>query len=176
MIADDVRRFLEQRKAAYCLIGGHAVAARGYPRFTVDYDFLTTDRSVLKHDAWTDFDAEVDPRKGDYDDPLYGVVHITGRDGSEVDIVVAKWKWELEVIQRAERLDLGVMQVPVPRTGDLILLKLAAGGFHDLNDIQVLLSVGDRATIVAEVNEHISKLQADAQAAWRRLTSTATSG
>lgn len=88
MIADDVRRFLEQREAAYCLIGGHAVAARGYPRFTVDYDFLTTEQSVLKHSTWT----------------------------------------------------------------------------------------GDRPAIIGEVNEHINKLQADAQAAWQRLTSTATSG
>lgn len=176
MIADDVRRLLEKLGAPYCLIGGHAVAARGYPRFTVDYDFLTTDRSVLKLETWAGLEADVDPRKGDYDDPLYGVVHVTGRDGSEVDVVVAKWKWELEVIQRAESLDIAGMQVPVPRTSDLILLKLAAGGYHDLNDVSVLLAVGDRPTIVAAVNDQIGKLQKDAQEAWRQIISTATSG
>lgn len=175
MLADDVRRTLESLGAPYCLIGGHAVAARGYPRFTLDYDFLTTDKRVLQRETWSTIDADVDPRKGEYDDPLAGVVHMAGRDGSEVDIVVAKWKWELEVIQRAEAMDLGSMVVPVPRTSDLILLKLAAGGYHDLADVHVLLGIHDRESIIAAVNEHIAKLRPDAQTAWASI-STATSG
>ncbi|HEX6161069.1 MAG TPA: hypothetical protein VF111_12935 [Thermoanaerobaculia bacterium] len=176
MLADDVRRILEALGAPYCLIGGHAVAARGYPRFTVDHDFLTSDKRVLQRETWTGLDADVDPRKGDYDDPLAGVVHVTGRDGSEVDIVVAKWKWELEVIERAEPMELGNMTVPVPRTSDLILLKLAAGGYHDLSDVHVLLGLGDRDLLIAAVNAQIGRLAPEAQAAWKSLISTATSG
>ncbi|HEY0140762.1 MAG TPA: hypothetical protein VGF48_07690 [Thermoanaerobaculia bacterium] len=176
MLADDVRKVLEALASPYCLIGGHAVAARGYPRFTLDHDFLTADKRVLQRETWNALDADVDPRKGEYDDPLAGVVHISGRDGSEVDIVVAKWKWELEVIQRAEPMELGSMTVPVPRTSDLILLKLAAGGYLDLADVHVLLGIGDREQLIAGVNEHIGKLRPDAQAAWTTITSNATSG
>jgi hypothetical protein len=38
---------LEALGAPYALIGAHAMAARGYPRFTVDIALLTTDSWVL---------------------------------------------------------------------------------------------------------------------------------
>lgn len=42
-----MRRVLEAAGIRYALIGGHALAARGYPRFTIDIDLLTTDVAVL---------------------------------------------------------------------------------------------------------------------------------
>lgn len=140
---------------------------------TVDYDFLTTDRRVLQRDIWKRLEeggATVDPRTGDFDDPLAGVVHIRLVAGAEVDVVVAKWKWEQGVIDRAERLDVGGVHVPVPRTSDLILLKLSAGGVLDLQDVVVLLAVANRERLVREVEDNISNLSAEAVDAWRRIS------
>ena len=47
MNLEPVRRVLDVLGAPYALIGAHAMAARGYPRFTVDVDLLTTDPRVL---------------------------------------------------------------------------------------------------------------------------------
>ena len=140
---------------------------------TVVHDFLTTDRRVLQRDIWKSLEDEgatVDPRQGDFDDPLAGVVHIRLGAGDEVDVVVAKWKWEEGVISRAERLDVGGVHVPVPRTSDLVLLKLSAGGALDLQDVVVLLAVGDRERLVREVEDNISNLSAEAVDAWRRIS------
>lgn len=170
---EPVVRLLETIGAPYALIGGHAVGARGFPRMTVDVDFLTTDRRVLKRHIWQKLEndgATIDARKGDADDPLAGVVHIRLSAGEEVDVVVAKWKWEEGVIRRAERLDVGGLQLPVPRTSDLILLKLAAGGALDLQDVVVLLAVADRQQLLREVNDNISNLDAGAIDSWRKIS------
>jgi Nucleotidyl transferase of unknown function (DUF2204) len=177
MTADDVRAVLARNQISHILIGGHAVAARGYPRFTSDVDFLTTESRSLDVKLWAglaEAGARIDSRRGDFDDPLAGVVHITLPDEHEVDVVVGKWKWEQEVIDRAEPLDVAGMTVPVPRASDLILLKLAAGGYHDLNDAAILLAVNGPDSVAAEVNERIGRLPKDAQAAWRRILSERT--
>ena len=151
MTFDPVRRVLDALGAPYALIGAHAMAARGYPRFTVDVDLLTTAPCVLDRGSWTALErdgAVVELRRGDADDPLAGVVHILLADGSDIDVVLAKWAWEADVIARAETLTVGGVAVPVPRTSDLILLKLAAGGYLDLRDAAALLELGDRDALV----------------------------
>ena len=84
--------------------------------------------------------------------------------------MVAKWKWQADVIARAERLDVGGVNVPVPRTSDLILLKLSAGGALDLQDVVVLLAVADRERVVREVEENVLNLGVEAIDAWRRIS------
>jgi len=172
---EPVVRTLEKLGASYALIGGHAVALRGHPRMTLDYDLLTTDRRVLLRESWDSLEstgARIDPRSGEADDPLAGVVHIGLSDGTEVDVIVGKWRWEQGVIDRAEVLDVGGLRVPVPQTSDLILLKLSAGGALDLQDVIVLLELADRETVVREVNERLSDLAPDAVDAWRTVLSS----
>lgn len=172
MIFELVVATLESIEARYAVIGGQAVAMRGHPRLTVDYDFLTLDRRVFEREVWTSLEergAIVDVRKGDPDDPLAGVVHITLLGDHDVDVVVAKWKWEQGVIERAERLQLRGISVPIPRTSDLILLKLAAGGYLDLQDVYALLHAGDREQLIREVDQIIDALPADAQESWKRI-------
>jgi hypothetical protein len=44
-LSKDLREFVEllnSRKIKYVLVGGHAVAFHGFPRFTGDVDFLST--------------------------------------------------------------------------------------------------------------------------------------
>lgn len=169
---DETCRILESIDAAYALIGAHAMAARGYPRSTVDVDFLTTDRRVLQPAIWAAIingGGTVEVRRGDHDDPLAGVVHILLADGSDVDVVVARWKWEAAVIDRAERMRIDGIDVPVARTSDLIMLKLAAGGYLDQRDAAALLATGNRAELVREVEAHINDVRPEIRPAWREL-------
>jgi hypothetical protein len=179
MNLEGVLRVLDGLGASYALIGAHAMAARGYPRFTVDVDLLTSEPRVLDATTWVDLvgtGATVHPRRGDVDDPLGGVVHIQLVDGSDIDLILAKWKWEAGVIERAQPLTVAPgVTLPVPATSDLILLKLAAGGFMDLQDAAALLEVGGRETMVREVEARIAEVRPDVGALWRHLLSGSTS-
>lgn len=172
MNIEPVRRVLDALGASYALIGAHAMAARGYPRFTVDVDLLTTDPRVLAPVTWAGLEGEgavVTPRRGDADDPLAGVVHILLGDGSDVDVVLAKWKWEAQVIERAGLMPIAGADIRVPLTSDLILLKLAAGGYLDLRDAAALLALADRETVIREVEAHIGEVYPDVRPLWREL-------
>ena len=73
MRLEPVQRVLQSLDAPHALIGGHALAARGYPRFTIDIDVLTSDSRVLHASVWTPLQqvgATIDARRGDADDPL----------------------------------------------------------------------------------------------------------
>jgi hypothetical protein len=169
---DGVTRILDGLGARYALIGAHAMAARGYPRFTVDVDFLTTDARVLDPATWQSLEragALVDPRRGEHDDPLGGVVHIQIGHDTDVDVILARWKWEARLIDRAEPLTVAGVEVRVPRTADLVLLKLAAGGYLDLHDAAALLETGPRQDIVREVESHLDEVTPDIRPLWRDL-------
>ena len=168
----DVLRALDAIGAPHALIGAHAMAARGYPRFTVDIDILTADARVLDRPTWTELErtgAVVERRRGDPDDPLGGVVRISQTGVPDVDVVLGKWKWEANVIDRAEPMLLGDVSVRVPRLADLILLKLAAGGSLDLHDATVLLTLGQRDALVREIEERLPDVRPDVSYAWRAL-------
>jgi len=165
--------YLADRQVPHALIGGHALAARGYPRFTFDVDILTVNRDVLQEDFWTELrgeGAEVAIRLGDSDDPLRGVVRIAFSDGAMADVVIGKYRWQQDLIERADLLDVGDMQIDVPRSSDLILLKLFAGGPQDLADIRSILETADRDAIIAEVRSRLAVLPKDCSVAFEELT------
>lgn len=173
-----VRELLDAAGIEYAVIGAFALAARGQPRATDDLDFLTVDRAVLRDEFWAPLRErrfKVEVRRGDSDDPLAGVVRAVTAAGEQTDVIVGKWKWQGEVIERAEAIMVGGVTYRVPRTADLILLKLYAGGPQDKIDIQHLLDTPDRAALVAEVESNIHRLPRGDRALWRELL-TATSG
>ena len=68
MNLEPVRHVLDGLGVRFALIGAHAMAARGYPRFTLDVDLLTTDMRVLDTGHWAGLvraGAQVDARRGD---------------------------------------------------------------------------------------------------------------
>lgn len=168
-----VLRVLDAIGARYALIGGHAMAARGYVRSTVDIDILTTDVRVLEHSRWSDLEragALVERRRGDEDDPLGGVVHVLLADGTDVDVVIGRHEWESALVARAEPIEIATgVTIAVPRIGDLILLKLAAGGPLDVADAAALLALGDQDAVVAYVDSHIGEVRPPVLDAWREL-------
>ena len=172
MNLEPVRRVLDSSSIRYALIGAHAMAVRGYPRSTVDIDLLTADSRVLDEPIWSGLQkdgAAVDVRRGDADDPLGGVVHILLPDGTDVDVVLARWQWQQELVARAETLELAGARVPVPSRSDLILLKLAAGGYTDLQDAAALVALGDSDATIRDVDMRIGEVQPDVRAVWRNV-------
>jgi len=170
-VIDRVQNILDRLGVTYALAGGMAVIARGYARFTVDLDLLTTDARVLQPAIWNELreaGIAVDVRKGDFDDPLAGVVRI-GTKPESIDGGVGRWKWEQGVTDRADPLDVARRLIGVPITSDLILLKLSAAGSIDQQHIIRLLAVCRRDRLIGEVNGRISELPLDAQELWTRL-------
>ena len=172
MTLEPVTRALDAAAVPYALIGAHAMAARGYPRFTTDIDLLTTDTRVLDAALWIPIiegGALVDRRRGDDDDPLAGVARIVLTDGTNIDVVVGRWTWERELVGRAERMTVLGVTIGVPSTSDLILLKLAAGGHLDLHDAAALLALGERERVIADVEARLDDVRPDVRTLWRDL-------
>jgi hypothetical protein len=147
-------------------------AAREYPRSTYDTDFLTTDRAVLSHGYWAPIlerGLSVDVRVGDFDDPLAGVVRITAPGEPKIDVVVAKYRWQREVLDRSEPITFEGSLVLVPRLADLLLLKLFAGGYEDRMDIHRVLAGPHRESLIREVEAQLHDLPADARALWKEI-------
>jgi hypothetical protein len=165
-----VKTILDRLGVKYALIGAMAMAARGHARFTLDCDFLTTDKAVLDPEVWRELPS-VDVRKGEFDDPLAGVVRVG--DPAEVDVVVGKWKWQHRAIEEAEPLQIAGIIMPVARASDLILMKLDAGGYQSRLDILALLEHGPRERLIAEVDAKLDDLpstaEKDARAMWREI-------
>ena len=71
-------------------------------------------RIVFDTSVWAELIRDgivVDVRRGDFDDPLDGVIRVG--DPGEVDVVVGKWKWEQRVVDNAEPLQIAGILMPV---------------------------------------------------------------
>ncbi len=135
-----VLAYLDKRAAPTALIGGMALAVHGVARATYDRDLLLTDRRVLDAKFWQQWSGGQEPeiRIGDADDPLAGVVSLHG-DGTAVDLVVGREAWMARAITRSTKVALPEGVIPVVDRGDLVALKLYAGGPQDLLDVALLL-------------------------------------
>ncbi|HEX2164326.1 MAG TPA: nucleotidyltransferase [Thermoanaerobaculia bacterium] len=126
-MVDSIAALSERLEAAgvpFAVIGAAAMSARGFPRQTLDFDLLVTDRRVLEGRFWEGVGTAAEIRVGDGDDPLAGVVRFAR---PAVDVIVGRFRWQGEALARATRLQVGGRALPVATLGDLILLKLHAG-------------------------------------------------
>lgn len=139
----DVARALKGLEVPFMLVGAAALAVRGVTRGSHDVDFMATERKVLSEDWATLIPPPVtfEILRGDLDDPLAGTVRFFRESVSPVDLVVAKWKWQAEVIGRSEWIDLETIRIRVPSVDDLVLLKLEAGSYLDQRDAAQLIEV-----------------------------------
>ena len=160
--------YLDRAGVRFAVIGAAALAAHGISRSTADVDLMTVDRRVLAREFWEAFDAEPDVRPGDFEDPLAGVVRLKGQEERSLDLIVAKYRFAAEVIDRARPGIVGGMTLPVVTLPDLVLLKLFAGGPQDAWDIeQALLTGGD--SLIATVEEQLGSVPGDARDLWQRI-------
>jgi hypothetical protein len=169
----EVAAALDRQHVGYALIGAGALAVHGVARSTFDLDILTTDPRVLDLATWAELTAggraSVTVRRGDVDDPLAGVVRVDAPGERPIDTIVGRFAWQSEIVERAESVTIQGTRVRVAGAGDLILLKLYAGGVQDAWDIQQLLAVDDRDRLVAEVESRLALLPSDARSRWTAI-------
>lgn len=130
----------------YALIGGMAVAVRGYPRSTKDLDFLiNADEDFFRIEFTKTLKAKgysVEVYKGDFTDPLRGMVRILGSNNAPlVDFILIHKKWQEDIIDSAEEISIGGISVPIAKAEDLVILKLKAGSPRDLLDVEELIKL-----------------------------------
>lgn len=131
---------------SYALIGGMAVATRGFPRATKDLDFLINTEEDFFRKAFSlrlrkhGFITKI--YRGEFDDPLRDLIRILDRDKTPlVDLILVHWRWQVDMVNSAEELSLKNIHIPIVRAEDLIVLKLKAGSNRDLLDIEELIKV-----------------------------------
>ena len=169
----------------FALIGAAAMAVHGVARSTRDVDLLTLLDIALDEASWaplTEAGMDVSVSRGDAGDPLAGVVRFTQPAQDPVDLVVGRHHWQQRVIERATPAVLGgVVTVPTAQPRDLILLKLFAGGAHDVWDIQQLIAAPDTESLVSAVSDDLEQLPARCRRLWalvlrERAADTRTGG
>lgn len=119
----------------FCLIGGLAVAARGFVRATDDIDF-----AVSVSDSRTTELASLlkgDYRAGAHSDPLRGVFQIETPGSLPVQLI-RFWDNVEQFIFPANSISFSGIQLPVASRAALTLLKLYSGSPTDLLDIEAL--------------------------------------
>lgn len=130
----------------YALVGGMAVAARGFLRATKDVDFLIdADEDFFRTEFTKRLKAKgylVEVYKGDFTDPLRGMVRILDSNNEPlVDFILIHRKWQEDIINSAEEVSMGELSVPIAKTEDLVILKLKAGSPRDLLDVEELIKL-----------------------------------
>jgi hypothetical protein len=160
---------------SHCLIGAAAMAAHGVPRSTLDLDLLTTDRQILEEPFWAplrEAGVKVEVRKGDLEDPLAGVVRISAPDERAVDVIVGRFSWQSDIVNRAPIVNLHGMDLRVAEPVDLILLKLYAGGPQDRWDIQQMLMAQRTVDLLEKVEMRLGHLPRECAELWGDLRPT----
>lgn len=173
----EVVALLARAGVAHALIGAAAMAAHGISRATADVDLLTVDPAVLTAGSWTplaDAGASVRVARGDPDDPLAGTVRLTRANDRTVDVVVGRYAWQREVIERAPEREVAGHAVRVVALEGLVLLKLYAGGPRDAWDVQLLLEViSETSAVIEGVERTLPRLPAESRELWDRIRSGA---
>jgi len=143
----DLREFIEllnSRQIEYLVVGGHAVAYHGHPRYTGDIDFLvrpTSENAARLHAALADFGfASLGLRVEDFMGP--GNIVQLGRPPNRIDLLTSISGVEFEQAWRS-RVTSELDGLPVFFLGwqSLIDNKLASGREKDLADVSKLKAV-----------------------------------
>jgi hypothetical protein len=147
-----LRAALESIGVPWMLIGGVAIIARGVARLTDDVD-----ATVIGADL--DLDAAViilshhgivprieDATRFARQSQVLLLRHVPS--DTPLDLSLAWLPFEIEAIERAERLDLGGVDAPVATIEDLLVYKAIAWRPRDRDDIERLIAGGQAIDIM----------------------------
>lgn len=168
----DVVAHLAAAGVSHGLIGAAALAVHGIARSTQDDDLLVVDQRVLDREFWRPLAGDVARLlRGDHEDPLAGAVRLARAGERTVDVVVGRWAWQTEALERARPAPLPGVEVAVVDPVDLVLLKLDAGGPQDRYDVEALLGlIGPE--LAEAVEARLEPLAASLKREWARVRPT----
>jgi hypothetical protein len=135
------------------LVGGTAVILHGVERTTIDVDFCVHSNDIAAADSRSfldlltrhlpvRFSARMVEGSKIPDDPLqHDIIFIDDNEGEyeRIDLLIARYKWEVEGIQKAIRME-GV-PFPVLDKPYLAAMKLLATGYKDAHDVVTLFAL-----------------------------------
>jgi len=141
----DLVKWLEAEHVRYAVIGGLAVSIVSQPRPTVNVDLVVW----LDPEEWGDFleSAKQYGLEARTPDALAFaqkrrvllMQHIDS--GIGIDVSFGALPFELEMIDRAERVSFGNVTLPVATAEDVIIMKIIAHRKQDLRDIENIIRV-----------------------------------
>lgn len=126
----------------YALIGGFAVSTWGVPRATQDFDFAIAIDQADPQALATFIGGRY--QAGESDDPLRGVVTVSievEHEPISLQLVCFPSPLTELTFRHIETLSVLGCSVPVVSWPVLIILKLYAGGPHDLLDVHQILKI-----------------------------------
>ncbi|HYO14711.1 MAG TPA: hypothetical protein VE685_16065 [Thermoanaerobaculia bacterium] len=171
-LLDRVVEVLRRLQIPHALIGASAMTVHGLNRNTLDVDLLALDPACFDPQNWAALRARgvnVEITKGDLTDPLAGVVRFETPGERSVDLVLGKFTWQKEIIERSPQGVYGGTGLPIVTAADLILLKLYAGGPQDAWDILQTLEGPDREILIAAVEKELPRMPEKCSSLWKRI-------
>lgn len=162
-VAERVSDIIAENNGKCFVIGASALAAHGYSRQSVDLDLATHlhPHEVLPRlrDRIAAAGFAADMILPDSDDPLGGVINITGPDFDTVQVInfynPLRWAAVHRLVDQAlSELQMLPSELQVVSAELLIVLKLYAGDLQSLGDIRKLLEANTSIdlTKVAELS------------------------
>ncbi|MCR9166228.1 MAG: DUF6036 family nucleotidyltransferase [Nannocystaceae bacterium] len=153
---------LDAEGLRWYVFGAQAVNVRGAPRATQDVDItVEVDRARLAHLTSELERRGIQHRYPDIAEELLSsgaVLPMRHHSAMEVDLVIAGPGLEMLALDRAERVVVDGVPVPVACATDLVVMKVLAGRGKDQDDIRALLSSGQ--VDLGEARDLISQLEA----------------
>lgn len=116
------------------LIGGMAVSIWGTPRATNDVDFLVWHLDAAALDRFFRAMREAHPESEHFptaEGPIAQCIRVTYPGGIHVDWIAPRYRWQIQMLERAPLIQVGGTAIPVIDPIDLIVMKLKAGGVKD---------------------------------------------
>lgn len=146
----DSREFIEllnSHGVEYLVVGGHAVAYHGHPRFTGDIDFLIRTSEANAHRMLAVLDAFGFGGLGISEDDLLqpGRIIQLGQPPNRIDILTSLSAVDFDSAWQS-RVQTSIDDLPVSLLGldELLRNKRASGRQKDLADLEKLLAVAKR--------------------------------
>lgn len=136
--------FLSGHQLPYSIIGGIAMIAHGYQRFTQDIDIvIALDISSLRRVSNLLLEQYV-PRK---ENPVefmerHFVLPVTDpKTGVPIDISAGLGGFDQAAVKRAKKVRFGKVTIPLCSFEDMIIYKLAANRLRDRADLEFLVTL-----------------------------------
>jgi len=147
----DVIDILNKEKVPYAVIGAMAVSFYGVVRSSLDADAIIRiekDKEGVDQlrAALTKAGMNVVVKKGNFEDPLVGVILIEDHHGNHVDLLLGIKKADRDLFKRVKRIEFQGETINIVGVEDLIVMKVYAGSHKDIADVQGILAVS-RETI-----------------------------
>jgi hypothetical protein len=152
----DLVAWFKTENASWAVIGGVAASLLGPPRLTSSVDALVN----LSMRIWSRFLGAGErhgfiPRRADvlpFAQQTQVLQMRHQKSGLDVNIVFGSLPFENEVVAGTTWVDLGGIEIPLPRPEDLIVMLAVAHRPRDLDDIEAILAAQPSLNLTAMLN------------------------